>query len=73
MTTIMEDNECSNQEEACEHGKWDAQPERDILHEIHHNPERKDGDEGVHDLPYGTPNMRLLEIFDEGFPFLVAS
>ena len=73
MTTIMENDERSHEEKSGERGKWNAQPKRDVFHEIHCNPECKEWNEGVHDLPYGSTNVWLLKFSDKGFPFLVSS
>ena len=69
MTTVMEDDEGSNHEEAPEHGNWKAQPKRDVFQEIEGDPYGKNGDKGVDQLPNGSTDVRVLKFGDEFFPF----
>ena len=71
VSAIVEDDESTNKEETTQERQRDAKPQGDVLEEIQRHPNGRNGDQGVHDLPNGFPDVGLLVFSDEFFPLFV--
>lgn len=71
VSTVVEDDEGTNKEETTQECRWDAKPQGDVFEEIQRHPDGRDGNQGVHDLPNGFTDVRLLVFSDEFFPLFV--
>ena len=69
VTAIMEDDERSNEKQSTQQGRWNGEPKRDVLQKVDADPNGCNGDQGVHDLPNGATDVRLLVLCDQFFPF----
>lgn len=68
MAAIMENNECTNEEEPSQDGEWDAEPQRDVFYKEHRNPKQQHRSNRVSNLPNRPAHVRLLILRDEVFP-----
>ena len=71
VSAIVEDDESTNKEETTQERQRDAKPQGDVFEEIQRHPNGRNGDQGVHDLPNGFPDVGLLVFSDEFFPLFV--
>lgn len=71
MTAVMEDDEGSNHEQTTQNSWWNAEPKRDVFQEINGDPNGKQRNKGVDQLPGGTTGVRFLEFSHEFLPLTI--
>ena len=71
VSTIVEDDERTNEEQATEQSEGNAVQQGDVFEEVASHPNGCNGNQGVDDLPNGFAHMRLLELTDQFLPLFV--